>query len=105
MRPIDADAVFPWYVDAFRGKIEPSDVRFSMNDIKWNLDNIPTIEAPVWITCSEKLPDKMLSTYLVTDNEGDVYICGWASGEWVGAPREIIAWMPMPEPYKDGDKE
>lgn len=42
MRPIDADAVFPWYLEAFKGKIGPNEVRFSMNDIRENLDNIPT---------------------------------------------------------------
>lgn len=66
---------------------------------------IQALHEPHWILCSKKLPDKMLSTYLVTDNEGDVYICGWASGKWVGAPREIIAWMLLPEPYKEGDAE
>lgn len=44
MRLIDADAVFPWYVEAFKGKIKPDEIRFSMNDIAGNLDNMPTIE-------------------------------------------------------------
>lgn len=43
MRLIDADAVYPWFVDAFKGKIKPCDIRFSMNDIKCNLENIPTV--------------------------------------------------------------
>lgn len=49
MRLIDADAIFPWYVEAFKGgvepRIEPHDMRFSMLDIKMNLSNIPTIDA------------------------------------------------------------
>lgn len=50
MRPIDADAVYPWYIKAFSKEeigdraINPRDLRFSMNDIKENLDNIPTLE-------------------------------------------------------------
>ena len=44
MRLIDADAVFPMYMEMFKGKIEPHEVRFSMNDIRDNLWNIPTIE-------------------------------------------------------------
>ena len=51
-RLIDADAVYPWYVETFSAKsvgevreIKPEDIRFSMNDIRENLDNIPTIDA------------------------------------------------------------
>lgn len=49
MRPIDADKIFPWYVEAFSEEkigekaISPDEVRFSMNDIRENLDNIPTL--------------------------------------------------------------
>ena len=45
MRLIDADAVYDWYLEAFKGRIGPEEVRFSMLDIKRNLLNIPTIEA------------------------------------------------------------
>lgn len=49
MRPIDADMIFPWYTEAFSEEklgekaISPDEVRFSMNDIRENLDNIPTL--------------------------------------------------------------
>lgn len=49
MRPIDADMIFPWYTEAFSKEaigekaIKPDEVRFSMNDIQENLDNIPTL--------------------------------------------------------------
>ena len=49
MRPIDADKIFPWYVEEFSEEkigeraIKPNEVRFSMNDIRENLDNIPTL--------------------------------------------------------------
>ena len=44
-RLIDGDAVFDWYIKAFNSypKIEPNEVRFSMNDIAGNLLNMPTI--------------------------------------------------------------
>ena len=45
MRLINADAIFPWYVMSFRGKIKPFECRFSMNDIRENLWNIPTVPA------------------------------------------------------------
>ena len=44
-RPIDADAVYKWYLEAFKGQIKPNEIRFSMNDIRDNLENIPTIDA------------------------------------------------------------
>lgn len=50
-RYIDADDVFRWYVETFSEKnngeraIQPNEIRFSMNDIRDNLDNIPTIDA------------------------------------------------------------
>ena len=50
MRPIDADMIFPWYTEAFSEEnlgekaISPDEVRFSMNDIRENLDNIPTLK-------------------------------------------------------------
>lgn len=49
MRPIDADMIFPWYTEAFSEEnlgekaISPDEVRFSMNDIRENLDNIPML--------------------------------------------------------------
>ena len=45
MRLIDADIVYRWYVNTFKGKIKTCDIRFSMNDIKNNLENIPTVPA------------------------------------------------------------
>ncbi len=57
MRLIDADAVFDWYVKAFDGsngkpKIEPNEIRFSMNDIVANLSNMPTIKSEI-IRCKD----------------------------------------------------
>lgn len=42
-RFIDANLVFPWYVEAFH-EFSPHDVRFSMLDILSNLDNIPAAD-------------------------------------------------------------
>lgn len=59
MRLIDADDVFRWYVETFSEKnigeraIQPNEIRFSMNDIRDNLDNMPTIEAEPVIRCKD----------------------------------------------------
>lgn len=70
-----------------------------------------------WILCSEQLPE-YTGSYLVTlTDDGDEWgdICFWENqcgGRWIdffeddGEFREIdnvIAWMPLPEPYK-GDE-
>ena len=65
--------------------------------------------APKWIPCSEKMP-KEEGDYLVTDEAAgmaemliDKYIrCD--DGKWVWLySQHAIAWMPLPEPYKEGE--
>lgn len=134
MRPIDADAVYPWYIKAFSKEeigdraIDPRDLRFSMNDIKANLDNIPTLEQePAWNLASE--PPKDNGEYLVTRKlskkfnidivdilsfnhnlfEVDKYeFAGQERAGWYDYDDEwgyfemddVTAWMPLPKPYK-----
>lgn len=56
-----------------------------------------------WIPVSEKLPDDGAVVFY-TDNKGETgMICYWEE-----LPREfedIIAWMPLPEPYKEGEAD
>lgn len=66
---------------------------------------------PNWVPCSEKLP-KQSGEYLVTLRVG--YLPGRVIvdvaryivdvGEWKGMYK-VIAWMPLPNPYKGGDSE
>ncbi len=133
VRLIDANKIFPWYLKAFSveeaGKeraIGPDEVRFSMNDIRENLDNIPT--ECEWIPCSKQLPEED-GEYLVTTKWQNGYLnvdilnfandlnainkydfpdeeCYGRSG-WYECDSEygdyeiddVIAWMPLPEPY------
>lgn len=101
MRLIDADAVFPWYVSNFKD-MEPSDVRFSMNDIKGNLDNIPTIETTRWIPVSERLPEEN-GYYLTTTMYHEVY-CDYWGGGCFNRTEAVIAWQPLPKAYNRGMK-
>ena len=71
---------------------------------------------PHWIPCSERLPettDAVLTTYIVNGDRSRRYVeessyygdDGSWSSPWdeyrdVGTSIEVIAWMPMPEPYK-----
>lgn len=83
------------------------------------LDGLPAADIPRWIPVTERLPEKYgrylvtledegyrsvtplyygrigrISTFYDSDSEyGDIEYCG------------IIAWMPLPEPYKGGEEE
>lgn len=89
-----------------------SGVLYAMNLI----DEQPTIDAiPVWIPCSERSPEED-GQYLITvkykhvnDSYEDVYAehGEWFDGKWdmfsfghCGEVEDIIAWMPLPQPYK-----
>ena len=132
VRLIDANKVFPWYLKAFSAEeageeraIGPDEVRFSMNDIRENLDNILT--EPVWIPCNERQPEED-GEYLVTLRWSDYpnsvetlhFTNDLSSVDGVGYAGEkrpgwyeydsdygcyeidnVIAWMPRPEPYKE----
>ena len=72
-----------------------------------------------WIPCGERLPEED-GQYLITvkykhvnDSYEDVYAehGEWYDGRWdmfcfghCGEVEDIIAWMPLPEPYKEDDK-
>ena len=73
----------------------------------------------VWTPVSEGLP-KEDGQYLITvkykhvDGYDDIYAehGEWYDGRWdtfcfghCGEVEDIIAWMPLPEPYKEGESE
>lgn len=92
------------------------------------IDNAPIIEQPEerWISCSERLPEEdteVLISYRYKEGEGDtdhvnIDITSYGTvcfggreihtlKEWrqpfdyFHANYEVIAWMPLPEPYKE----
>ena len=76
---------------------------------------------PKWISCSERLPensDEVLTTYIVNGNKNKRYAetatyyddDGYWSSPWdeyrvAGTRIDVIAWMPLPEPYKEDDND
>lgn len=76
----------------------------------------PSAEAE-WIPCSERLPKEneyvgnVCKYYLIQDEYGDMHVAhlgsrGWETIESVKALGcDVIAWMPLPKPYKGGDTE
>ena len=83
----------------------------------------PTIDPePKWIPVSERLPKpnalegKVRKYYLVQNKFGDMMVAcfvGTSNGKtwweqmYAHAPikDDIVAWMPLPEPYKEGEQD
>jgi len=65
------------------------------------VENLPPITPQTrWIPVSERLP-KDNASYLVTVKQGYIMI-----GIWCGNPEyweNVVAWMPLPEPYKESE--
>lgn len=55
-----------------------------------------------WILVSERLPEED-GEYLVTTINGDVDI--YVFHTWGAKSPKVIAWMPLPEPYKAESEE
>lgn len=75
------------------------------------LEALPSAEAVHrWIPVSERLPSES-GWYLITVQGCEkVADMEWYYGEWdawngVSSEQQVLAWMPLPEPYKGGDSE
>ena len=94
MRAIDADA------------LKEDLTRFYDNEVTARklIDEQPTIHPePHWIPVTERLPEKF-DYYLVSGNNS-VWFARYENGRFLGvlsghALDTVIAWMPLPEPYK-----
>lgn len=115
MRTIDADAlVAQWEVEAEQAEdvIAKMFIYVAIHDVK----HAPTIETePQWIPCSERLPEEK-GEYIVAyhpcywdDVEAEVKVgvdsfrgkTSWAKQKY----QRVIAWMPLPTPYRDDGTE
>lgn len=75
--------------------------------LAYDVGKLPS--AQQWIPCSKMLPmDK--GVYLITDDSG---VVAWVEKAWFmwcddGSPfweyANVTAWMPLPEPYKEGNE-
>ncbi len=73
-----------------------------VEDIKRDLMTMPSAQPEQhWIPTSKKLPEET-GLYLTTTMYGDVY-CDYWNGLNFDRTEYVIAWKPMPEPYKGGE--
>ena len=111
MRLIDADALIS--VVEKESNIDGAYGYMDTKSIVDVIDDAPTIEPMHWIPVNEKLPEKD-AVVLATDGEdisfawvdGGMWVIFWAAianrhWDWADSG-EVIAWMPLPEPYKGG---
>lgn len=75
--------------------------------IDW-IENAPTIEQSTWIPCSEKLPEAdglYLATFTLIGIPKFSNVESFKNGKWEYHNGYIIAWQPLPEPWKGADDE
>lgn len=104
MRLIDADAL----MKELEREVELADDWKTAHEISNVVKYFPTIEpGPRWIPCSERLPEES-GLYIVTNVGRWVEPVGTRyyniradGGFWSGHPGDkVLAWMPLPEPWK-----
>ena len=78
---------------------------------------IKALEKDVWIPCSERLPEpketeNLIAKYYLVQNEyGDMMVARWDGNGWEQMYQheyledDVIAWMPLPNPYKAESEE
>lgn len=83
-------------------------------EIVKQFNGLPSVQ-PKWIPCSERMPEPESATYWVCTDTGCQCSCRWTNHnrfwpslltDWHWNPfdtpqySKVIAWMPLPEPYK-----
>ena len=73
------------------------DPKISLEDVKYAIEQLPS--AQQWIPCSERLPDQN-GKYLVVGRQKAINILKFDGGRWYGK-WGVVAWMPLPSPYRE----
>lgn len=127
----DADELLQW-LSSCKYSVEKPTMRqatynAAINDACRIVDIIPAVDIPRWIPVTEKLPEEdkeVLISYRYKEGEGDTShvnigintygamytgltrVKDWRTPfKYFHLNYEVIAWMPLPEPYKGGAEE
>lgn len=83
-------------------------------------DMADDLAEPQWIPCNERLPEEKAASYWACTDAGYQFECRWTNvnhlftnltmkWHWhvMDVPRYsmVVAWRPLPEPYKEGDAQ
>ena len=103
MRAIDGDELLK--VTVKRNGIWNAITNSSGEGLEEIINNQPTIEIPGWIPCKERLPEES-GEYYITIDYGSIHSTdlSWfypKDQTWSYKNANVIAWMPLPEPYKE----
>lgn len=89
-------------------KVEGCEGLWQSEDVENCIKNMPSVQQ--WTPVSEGLPEKE-GEVLVTTSWGNVCMAWCDNGKWRAEyingydDDEILAWMPLPEPFKGGDEK
>lgn len=97
------------------GQVVWSDNLINVIDAMNVLRDLPSVQPEQrWIPVEERFPEPW-DLVLVTDRCKDVRVCqmhhnssdGWYDecDNWMYFNTSVIAWMPLPEPYQEGEQE
>ena len=68
------------------------------------LNNLPSTQPDHKLTpCRKKLPDKEGDYLVQAAMNGDIFVARWQGSYW-NVKTPVVAWMPLPEPYRGGEK-
>ena len=67
------------------------------------VEELPSVQQKHWIPCSERLPEDG-ERVLVTAKNGEVLFGSHLGKHWAFGSK-VVAWMPLPEPYKEEHDE
>ena len=92
-------------IKAVKSSIADGWGRISPADACQNIRCLPSADRPQgWIPCSERLPDRY-KRVLTTSKKGMVRENFINAGGWSYDTYSVVAWMPLPEPWKGADDE
>lgn len=111
------------YIDAevLKNNIHKCTWVHDMKCVEKFVDMLPAADvAPQWIPVTERLPKEICDSYWVCTDSGYQCECRWTNTnrfwpnlttDWhwnifdIPQYTKVVAWMPLPEPYKGGEEE